>query len=102
MLMVDRGKGSYLHAKNEYTSRHGEKYFTHDNVTDIPTWLTEMNHQTQSENVHWNTYPKDPLEAASPSNQPASDEQEDKTDHAEGVANVSCRGHIQFIYHLQK
>ena len=102
VLVINGRKHRQLHAENEDASSDGEENLAHNDVPDVSARLTEVNHQTQAEDVERNAHPKDPLETTGPADEPTGEEQEDKGDHTERVGDISRRGDVQLVHDLQE
>ena len=100
--MVHGRQDGNLAEQDEDAPGDGDEDLTHHNVPDVPTWLPEMDHEAEPEDVQRETDPENPFEPPRPADEPAGDEEEDEGDDAECVGDVSGGGHVDLVHNLQE
>lgn len=102
ILMGRNGQSSDLLGDNEGSSREGIEDLTHDYVSDINIWLTELDHKRNSKNREWDTeVQRDRLVAAGVTdNEPNDDGPEAGADRVD-VGDVAGGGELEVVDDLE-
>lgn len=103
LLMSGSGHGSHLLADDKGSSRESDEDLAHDDVSNVDIWLTELNHETNTENGERNTKVKgEALESTGPSDVDTDDKREEARSDTVDVGNVTGLSDIETVDNLEE